>query len=208
MSNWLIYALGFTAQLLFSGRMILQWLLSEKSKKIITPVIFWQLSLFASFLLFVYGYLRDDFAIMFGQALTYFIYIRNLQLQGEWQRFPRFLRGFLWIFPALIVLYGFNNNEYNAARLFRNEDIPFWLLMLGSVAQLIFNLRFIYQWLYSERRKISSLPMGFWLLSLLGSGLILIYAIFRRDPVLLAGHGFGLIMYIRNIYIQKNEIKG
>lgn len=208
MSNWLIYALGFTAQLLFSGRMILQWLLSEKSKKIITPVIFWQLSLFASFLLFVYGYLRDDFAIMFGQALTYFIYIRNLQLQGEWQRFPKFLRVFLWIFPALIVLYGFNNNEYNAARLFRNEDIPFWLLMLGSVAQLIFNLRFIYQWLYSERRKISSLPMGFWLLSLLGSGLILIYAIFRRDPVLLAGHGFGLIMYIRNIYIQKNEIKG
>ena len=208
MSNWLIYALGFTAQLLFSGRMILQWLLSEKSKKIITPVIFWQLSLLASFLLFVYGYLRDDFAIMFGQALTYFIYIRNLQLQGEWQRIPKFIRVFLWIFPALIVLYGFNNNEYNAARLFRNEDIPFWLLMLGSVAQLIFNLRFIYQWLYSERRRISSLPMGFWLLSLFGSGLILIYAIFRRDPVLLAGHGFGLIMYIRNIYIQKNEIKG
>ncbi|MCG9971690.1 lipid-A-disaccharide synthase N-terminal domain-containing protein [Christiangramia crocea] len=208
MSNWLIYALGFTAQLLFSGRMILQWLLSEKSKKIITPVIFWQLSLFASFLLFVYGYLRDDFAIMFGQALTYFIYIRNLQLQGEWIRFPGFLRVFLWIFPVLIVIYGFNNNEYNAARLFRNEDIPFWLILLGSVAQLIFNLRFVYQWVYSERRKISSLPMGFWLLSLLGSGLILIYAVFRRDPVLLAGHGFGMIMYIRNIYIHRNEIKG
>lgn len=208
MSNWLIYALGFTAQLLFSGRMILQWLLSEKSKKIITPVIFWQLSLFASFLLFVYGYLRDDFAIMFGQALTYFIYIRNLQLQGEWIRFPRFLRVFLWIFPLLIVIYGFNNNEYNAARLFRNDDIPFWMIILGSVAQLIFNLRFLYQWIYSEKRRISSLPMGFWLLSLLGSSLILIYAVFRKDPVLLAGHSFGLIMYTRNIYIHKNEIKG
>ncbi|MCM8570012.1 lipid-A-disaccharide synthase N-terminal domain-containing protein [Gramella jeungdoensis] len=208
MSNWLIYALGFTAQLLFSGRMILQWLVSEKSKKIITPVIFWQLSLLASFLLFVYGYLRDDFAIMFGQALTYFIYIRNLQLQGEWIRFPKILRFFLWIFPLLIVIYGFNNNEYNAARLFRNEDIPFWLIILGSIAQLIFNLRFVYQWIYSERRKISSLPMGFWLLSLLGSGLILIYATFRRDPVLLVGHTIGLIMYMRNIYIHKNEIKG
>ena len=208
MNNWLVYALGFTAQLLFSGRMILQWLLSEKSKKIITPVIFWQLSLFASFLLFVYGYLRDDFAIMLGQALTYFIYIRNLQLQGEWNKFPRILRFFLWIFPLIIVVYGFNNNEYNAERLFRNENIPFWLLILGSVAQLIFNLRFIYQWIYSEKKKISSLPLGFWLLSLAGSGLILIYAVFRRDPVLLAGHGFGLIMYIRNIYIQKNEIKG
>ncbi len=208
MSNWLVYALGFTAQLLFSGRMILQWLLSEKSKKIITPVIFWQLSLLASFLLFIYGYLRDDFAIMLGQALTYFIYIRNLQLQGEWIKFPKVFRIFLWIFPLIIVIYGFNNNEYNAARLFRNEDIPFWLLILGSVAQLIFNLRFIYQWIYSEKKKISSLPLGFWLLSLTGSGLILVYAVYRKDPVLLAGHGFGLIMYIRNIYIHKNEIKG
>lgn len=208
MSNWMLYALGFTAQFFFSGRMILQWLLSEKSKKIITPVIFWQLSLLASFLLFLYGYLRDDFAIMFGQTLTYFIYIRNLQLQGEWIRFPRFMRIFLWIFPLLIVIYGFNNNEYNAARLFNNEAIPFWLLMLGSVGQLIFTLRFIYQWIYSERKKISILPMGFWMLSLLGSGIIIFYAILRKDPVLLAGHGFGLLMYIRNIYIQKNEIKG
>ncbi|GAA4323956.1 lipid-A-disaccharide synthase N-terminal domain-containing protein [Pontixanthobacter gangjinensis] len=208
MSSWLIYALGFLAQLLFSGRMILQWLLSEKSKKIITPVLFWHLSLLASFLLFVYGYLRDDFAIMLGQTLTYFIYIRNLQFQGEWARFPRVFRIFLFAFPVLIVIYGFNNNQYDAASLFRNENIPFWLLILGSFGQLIFTLRFVYQWIYSERKKISSLPMGFWFLSLLGSGLILIYAVFRKDPVLLAGHGFGLIMYIRNIYIQKNEIKG
>lgn len=208
MSSWLVYALGFLAQLLFSGRMFLQWILSEKSKRIITPVLFWQLSLLASFLLFLYGYLRDDFAIMLGQAITYFIYIRNLQLQGEWFRMPRILRIFLWIFPALIVIYGFNNNVYNAEKLFHNEDIPFWLLILGSVAQLIFTLRFVYQWVYSERRKVSSLPLGFWLLSLMGSGLILVYGIFRQDPVLLVGHGIGVIMYTRNIYIQKNEIKG
>ncbi|TRO66403.1 lipid-A-disaccharide synthase N-terminal domain-containing protein [Christiangramia sabulilitoris] len=208
MNNWLVYSLGFIAQLLFSGRMILQWFLSEKSRRIITPIMFWHVSLLASFLLFVYGYLRDDFAIMMGQTLTYFIYIRNLQLQGEWQKFPKSLRIFLWIFPLLIVVYGFNNNQYDAARLFRNEEIPFWLLVLGSIGQIIFTLRFLYQWLYSERRKTSSLPIGFWLLSLLGSGVIIAYAIIREDPVLLAGHGFGMIMYIRNIYIHKNEIKG
>lgn len=208
MSEWLIYALGFVAQLLFSGRMIMQWLLSEKSKKVMTPRLFWHLSLLASFLLFVYGYLRDDFAIMFGQTLTYFIYIRNLQLQGEWLRFPKLFRIFLWIFPLLIVIYGFNNNQYDAAQLFRNDAIPFWMLLLGSIGQFVFTLRFIYQWVYSERRKTSSLPLGFWLLSLLGSGLIIVYGILREDPVLLAGHGFGLIMYLRNIYIQKNEIQG
>jgi len=205
MSSWIIYSVGFLAQLLFSGRLILQWVLSEKSKKVLTPSIFWKLSLFASFLLFVYGYLRDDFAIMLGQALTYFIYIRNLQLQGEWQKAPKWLQGFLWIFPAIIVLYSYNNNTYDLAKLFKNEAIPLWLLILGSIAQIIFTLRFVYQWIYSEKNKESSLPFGFWLLSLIGSILILIYAILRKDPVLLVGHLMGSAIYFRNILILRKQ---
>ncbi|WP_026916274.1 lipid-A-disaccharide synthase N-terminal domain-containing protein [Christiangramia portivictoriae] len=208
MNNWIIYLLGFIAQLLFSGRMIAQWLLSEKNKRVVTPQFFWHVSLFASFLLFIYGYLRDDFAIMLGQTLTYFIYIRNLQLQGDWNKINKFVRYFLWIFPLIVVIYGFNNNQYDAAALLSNVDIPLWLLIIGTAGQLIFTLRFIYQWAYSERRQSSSLPLGFWILSLLGSSLIIYYAILREDPVLLAGHSFGVIMYLRNIYIQKNEVKG
>jgi len=205
MSNWLIYSVGFLAQLLFSGRLILQWILSEKNKKVLTPSIFWKLSLLASFLLFVYGYLRNDFAIMLGQALTYFIYIRNLQLQGEWQKAPKFLRIFLWIFPVLIVIYSFNNNTYDLVKLFQNKDIPFALLLWGSVAQVIFTLRFVYQWIYSEKNKESSLPFGFWLLSLIGSLMILIYAILRKDPVLFVGHMMGSIIYSRNIILSKKH---
>jgi len=205
MSNWLIYSIGFFAQILFSGRLILQWILSEKSKKVLTPSIFWKLSLFASFLLFVYGYLRNDFAIMLGQALTYFIYIRNLQLQGEWQKAPKFLRIFLWIFPLLIVIYSFNNNTYDLVKLFKNKDIPFTLLLWGSIAQVIFTLRFVYQWIYSEKNKESSLPFGFWLLSLIGSLMILVYAILRKDPVLFVGHIMGSIIYSRNIILSKRH---
>jgi len=205
MSSWIIYSIGFLAQLLFSGRLILQWILSEKNKRVLTPSIFWKLSLFASFLLFVYGYLRDDFAIMLGQTLTYFIYIRNLQLQGEWQKAPKLLRWFLWIFPLLIVIYSFNNNVYDLNKLLKNEAIPFWLLIWGSIAQVIFTLRFVYQWIYSEKNRESSLPFGFWLLSLIGSIMILIYAIFREDPVLLVGHLMGSIIYIRNIFILRKQ---
>jgi lipid-A-disaccharide synthase-like uncharacterized protein len=205
MSNWLIYSIGFFAQILFSGRLILQWVLSEKSKKVLTPSIFWKLSLFASFLLFVYGYLRNDFAIMLGQALTYFIYIRNLQLQGEWQKAPKFLRIFLWIFPLLIVIYSFNNNTYDLVKLFKNKDIPFMLLLWGSIAQVIFTLRFVYQWIYSEKNKESSLPFGFWLLSLIGSLMILVYAILRKDPVLFVGHIMGSVIYSRNIILSKRH---
>ncbi|MGV8946009.1 MAG: lipid-A-disaccharide synthase N-terminal domain-containing protein [Lutibacter sp.] len=205
MSNWIIYSVGFLAQLLFSGRLILQWILSEKSKKVLTPSLFWWLSLLASFLLFVYGYLREDFAIMLGQALTYFIYIRNLQLQGEWQKAPKIGRIFLWIFPILVVIYSYNNNSYDIDKLLRNEAIPVWLLIWGSIAQIIFTLRFVYQWFYSEKNKESLLPYGFWLLSLIGSIMILFYAIIRKDPVLLAGHLMGSAIYSRNIILSKRE---
>jgi lipid-A-disaccharide synthase-like uncharacterized protein len=205
MSNWIIYSIGFLAQLLFSVRLILQWILSEKSKKVLTPAIFWKISLFASFLLFVYGYLRADFSIMLGQALTYFIYIRNLQLQGEWKKAPKYVRIFLWIFPLLIVIYYFNNNTYDLAKLLKNEDIPKWLLIMGIFAQTIFALRFVYQWIYSEKNKESLLPYGFWLLSFIGSVMILIYAILRKDPVLLLGHLMGSVIYFRNLILSKRE---
>ncbi|MBT8393575.1 MAG: lipid-A-disaccharide synthase N-terminal domain-containing protein [Bacteroidia bacterium] len=205
MSNWLIYSIGFLAQILFSSRLIVQWLTSEKQKKVTTPVLFWSLSLVASFLLFVYGYLRDDFAIMLGQILTYFIYIRNLQLQNQWNKLPKLVRWFLFIFPLLIGIYYFNNNVIDIDNLFRNEAIPLWLLMLGIISQVVFTFRFVYQWLYSERKKESSLPFGFWFLSLIGSLLILTYAIIRKDPVLFAGHILGATVYIRNLILLKKH---
>lgn len=206
-SSLIIYVIGFTAQILFSSRMIMQWILSEKQKKVLTPILFWELSLLASFVLFIYGYAREDFAIMLGQSLTYFIYIRNLQFQGQWSKLPFIIRFLIFVFPVIVVVYSFFNNEYDLQKLFQNEAIPLWLLILGIVAQIIFTLRFLYQWIYSEKQKKSSLPLGFWWLSLAGSSLILIYAILRKDPVLLIGHLFGALMYIRNIIIHHNEIR-
>ncbi|WP_299107570.1 lipid-A-disaccharide synthase N-terminal domain-containing protein [uncultured Winogradskyella sp.] len=201
MKDWIIYSIGFLAQILFSSRLIIQWITSEKQRKVITPKTFWTLSLIASFLLFIYGYLRLDFAIMLGQSLTYFIYIRNLQLQGQWQKFPKLVRYLLFFAPIFIVIFYFNNNQIDVDLLFKNADIPTWLLVLGIVAQVIFTLRFVYQWIHSERQKESTLPMGFWVLSLIGAGLILTYAIIREDPVLFVGHLFGLIIYARNAYL-------
>ena len=205
MSNWLIYSIGFLAQILFSSRLVIQWITSEKQKKVITPTLFWTLSLIASFLLFIYGYLRNDFAIMLGQGLTYYIYIRNLQLQNQWKKYPIFMRWVLLFMPVFVTIFYFNNNEIDTVKLFKNEAIPLWLLILGIVSQIVFTLRFIYQWMYSEKNKKSSLPFGFWALSLVGSLLILIYAIFRKDPVLLVGHLLGATIYVRNLLILKKQ---
>jgi lipid-A-disaccharide synthase-like uncharacterized protein len=205
MSSWIVYSIGFLAQILFSSRLIVQWLTSEKQKQVTTPVLFWSLSLFASFLLFIYGYLRHDFAIMLGQSLTYFIYIRNLQLQNQWQKLPKLARWFLYAFPVLIGLYYFNNNVIDVDNLFKNKDIPVWLLILGIVSQVVFTFRFVYQWMYSEKKKESSLPFGFWMLSLIGSLLILSYAIIRKDPVLFVGHILGATIYVRNLMLIKKH---
>jgi lipid-A-disaccharide synthase-like uncharacterized protein len=205
MMTWLIYGIGALAQLLFSARTLLQWVISERNKKVLTPSLFWKLSLIASFLLFVYGYLRNDFAIMLGQVLTYFIYVRNMQLQGEWKRMHVFFQVFILVFPLIIIAIGYNNNKQDIYNLLNNEDITDWLFYLGIISQIIFTLRFVYQWVYSERKKESSLPLGFWMLSLLGASLIFTYAIFRKDPVLIAGHTFGIITYVRNIMLLRNQ---
>ena len=197
--DFFIYLIGIIAQILFSARMVIQWIKSEKVKKTLTPEIFWQLSLVASFLFFVYGYLRDDFAIMLGQSLTYFIYIRNMQLQKTWEKLPAFLRIFIYIFPIIISYYAFNNGKTDFNNLFLNNDIPLTLLIWGSIGQLTFTFRFVYQWMYSEKIKESKLPLGFWLISLTGSSMILTYAIIRKDPVLFFGQLFGFIIYLRNI---------
>jgi lipid-A-disaccharide synthase-like uncharacterized protein len=203
MSNWIIYMIGFVAQLLFSSRILLQWIISERHKKVLTPNLFWEISLFASVLLFIYGYLRHDFAIMLGQVITYYVYIRNIQLEHEWKKWPFLLRLLLYFFPVVILIYGYNNNIMDREHLFNKDHIPAILMALGIVSQVLFTLRFVYQWLYSEKRRESVLPLGFWLISFAGSFLIFIYAIFRKDPVLFIGHLSGLVAYSRNIFILR-----
>ena len=205
MSNWLIYSIGFLAQILFAGRLITQWFLSERSKKVETPSLFWKLSLVGSILMFMYGYLREDAAIMLGQVLIYTVYIRNLQLQNQWSGSNSLLKIIYIGAPLLIATYLIFISNFDLQYLFSRENIAPWLMILGILGQVVFNSRFFYQWIYSEKKKVSTLPLGFWLLSLVGAVLILVYGILRKDPVLIASHCFGGVVYVRNIYLLRNS---
>lgn len=205
MSTALVFAIGFVAQGFFSARMLLQWILSEKRHEIVSPVIFWACSLAGSVLLFVYGCLRNDFSIVLGQLISYYIYIWNLDIKGVWHRIPLALRVFLCAMPIAAVAYLLGDAEVYFERFFRNDRIPAWLIVFGSAGQVIFTLRFIYQWYYSYRRHMSILPVGFWVISLVGSGIIVSYAVFRLDPVLILGQSVGFITYTRNIMIGLGE---
>jgi lipid-A-disaccharide synthase-like uncharacterized protein len=81
-------------------------------------------------------------------------------------------------------------------------------LIIGFLGQGLFASRFIVQWIYSEKRGVSSIPIIFWYLSIFGGMGLLTYAIFRKDPVIISGQLFGIFIYLRNlilIYRKKNE---
>lgn len=74
-------------------------------------------------------------------------------------------------------------------------------LAVGFAGQLAFTGRFALQWLYSEYKKRSVIPVGFWYLSIIGSALLLAYAIYRQDPVFILGQSFGFVVYLRNLQL-------
>ena len=75
----------------------------------------------------------------------------------------------------------------------------FWLV-IGFGAQAMFMMRFVVQWLASERARRSVVPAAFWYWSLAGGFMLFVYAIYRADPVFILGQGTGLFIYARNLY--------
>ncbi len=73
--------------------------------------------------------------------------------------------------------------------------------MLGMLGQVLFFSRFLVQWIASEKEKRSTVPLSFWYLSIGGGFLLLIYAIWRKDPVITLGQLVGLFVYVRNLML-------
>lgn len=82
-----------------------------------------------------------------------------------------------------------------------------WIL-IGLTGQIMFTMRFIVQWLHSEKRQRSEIPVAFWFFSLGGGIVLLSYSIYKQDPVFILGQSLGLIIYLRNlalIHARKNR---
>ena len=81
-------------------------------------------------------------------------------------------------------------------------------LVIGFLGQALFSARFIVQWVASERARRSIIPNAFWFFSIAGGSTLLAYAIYRQDPVFIAGQAGGLAIYLRNIYFIFRERRG
>jgi lipid-A-disaccharide synthase-like uncharacterized protein len=86
------------------------------------------------------------------------------------------------------------------------SDSTAWLAF-GLTGQAAFFSRFLVQWLASERAGRSVVPVAFWYLSLVGAGILFVYAFHRREPVFLLGQSVGGFVYIRNLALIRRESK-
>ena len=73
--------------------------------------------------------------------------------------------------------------------------------LLGLLGQALFFSRFLVQWVASEKKGRSVVPLSFWYLSLGGGGLLLAYALWRKDPFIVLGQAVGLFVYVRNLML-------
>ena len=84
-------------------------------------------------------------------------------------------------------------------------DLETSILVLGFTGQMLFFMRFLVQWIHSEKQKKSVIPVSFWYFSIGGAALLLAYAIIRRDPVFIVGQATGFLIYFRNLYFIHRE---
>lgn len=84
-------------------------------------------------------------------------------------------------------------------------DIELWVLALGLFGQALFASRFLVQWVVSEMRGESVIPLAFWYLSLGGSAVLFSYAWIRRDPVFMLGQATGSFVYLRNLALIRKK---
>ncbi len=87
-----------------------------------------------------------------------------------------------------------------AARWHETSSTELFWLVIGFTAQAMFMMRFVIQWLASEKARRSVVPDAFWYWSIAGGFMLFVYAIYRADPVFVLGQGSGLFIYMRNLY--------
>lgn len=204
MNQYLIYALGFFAQGLFGARSIVQWYLSEREGRVVSPTLFWIFSLSGSSLFLLYGLIRQDVVILIGQSISFYIYVRNLQLKRAWSTIPLFFQLLLLAIPPSILMFWFQQKNVSALEV----DTAISLTVVGIAGQLLLNCRYLYQWYFSEKANESVLPLGFWIISLAASIMVVAYSIAREEPVLLVAQSLGIVVYLRNIIIYSRSLPG
>ena len=196
-----ILIIGLLSQACYGARQLVQWIMTERYKRVVSPTGYWAFSLVGCCFMLIYGWLREDLVILLGQTASFFVYVLNLIYKGAWRRLPKALRVALYTVPAVALVATLVNAPHLLDRFIHNPDIPLGLMIYGTLGQMVYLSRYAFQVYISVKHGESLLPPVFWAISIVGSLLILVYGIIRRDVVLILGQSAGIAIYARNFYI-------
>ena len=195
-----VYLLGLVAMGVYGSRILIQWYLSEKHHRVESPGIYWVLSSLGAVLLYVYGWLRKDLSIIVGESLGYYVYMWNISVMGLYKKVPRIVPILQAVFPLVIIGLIIKDWPVFVETFLHNKYVPLGLLLFGIAGQVTYEIRSIYQLVYSVRRHQSVLPLGHWVLAVIGSLMIITYGLIRHDWVLAIGQ-FSIFFSVRNLMI-------
>ncbi len=198
-SAWWVKAIGWVGQALFSGRVIVQWLASERARRPVAPRVFWYLSVAGALLMSVYSVLRVELVMLPAFVVTLFIYIRNLRIlvRGPKTRKTSPLPLVLLGLVLAITPYAFGLLDSGGREA---PSIP-WLAV-AILGQTMWIGRFLVQWYHAERHGKSEFPAAFWWLTIVGSLLLLAYSLHRGDHVFIFGFLLSWLAPVRNLMLH------
>jgi lipid-A-disaccharide synthase-like uncharacterized protein len=196
-------AFGWGGQALFTWRVVEQWVHSERARRTVIPPSFWLTSLAGSLLRIVYDVHRGDPVFLSSDLVSGCLYARNLWMSRT-PSSPRAAHQAIWpLALALLLFLGCVAQAIYSERDLLRFDANLPWLLAGFVGSVLWAGRFIVQWYASERLGRNVLPVSFFWMSLAGSVLLCLYAVFRPQPDWVNIFAFALnpIPYGRNLVL-------
>jgi lipid-A-disaccharide synthase-like uncharacterized protein len=181
----LLLVTGFLGQALFAGRVVYQWYASERAGRPVVPRGYWALSLVGAAFVIVYSVGVHNLVFVMSVLPGAVIAYMNMRIRRTSSRRE--------LLPWAVALLGL---VVWAVWAQPRVGAPAWAA-IGLLGSLMWSLRHVFQWWVSERRGTPTLPLSFWLLSLVGGIFLLAYACSRLDPVMIAGYLFNCLPYLR-----------
>lgn len=216
--NWrhlLYFPLGVLPSLFFSLRFFIQWWKSEKKKLSFVDSLFWKLSLTGNCLLATHYFIQFQYVFLLIQTLNALISWRNLNLLEDSPERKLSLKTclFLTVFTLISVSLMFFLQAYFSYNGSTTKELFFGKFNVnhigvgwhafGIFGGFLFAARFWVQWWKAEKRGKSELTNSFWILSIVGSLVALIYFIQIRDFISIFNYSFSLVPYIRNLILLR-----
>ena len=202
--------LGVAGAVIFFGRFYLQWIASELKHESVVPVGFWYMSSVGSLMLLAYGVYSQSPVGVLSYSFNMVVYARNLvhiwRAKGGWTRFRSVLFhssvGVVLMIAVCLVVYTWRHEYESTRAAAASAALRNWLWIgVGVFGQGLFACRFLLQWLVTEVKRQSVIPVAFWYISLVAAVLMMASYSQQSEWLYTIGVGSTLAIYARNLWL-------